>query len=439
MKLTHSFRIPYDPVLYAALRDYQREAARVWNDTLEEAVLYFRTWKRWASKTLLQANRKQAYRLHSQTVQAIVDKYDECRKGTKEKRRKGDRRARYPWRKKHFFCLPFKQNGFVVTGEQIVLKFKNDKPLLAGLLTAKAAQKRKWLAGSGLREDVTLPIPNLSGEALSACTYAEIVWRRGHYWFHYCIDTPVAEPRHEHLPLKPAGCDLGEIHSVTLATEDKALVLSGRAVRAVKQGRAKFLAELSKKMARCKKGSRQWKKYLRAKRYLQQKSDAQIKDWLHKTTKQAVDFLLAEQVTHLVIGKVDGIEKNTRKDTTKKRKTTQRRRQQLSLWEHGRLTAYLTYKAKKAGVVVEETGEAYTSQDCPFCDGRHQTRTRHFFCPVTKTGRHRDVNGAQNIARRKYPMPVTDVSVVFKQPIWIKKYRRRNGVGGDDLARAEAW
>jgi putative transposase len=320
-----------------------------------------------------------------------------------------------------------------------VLKFKNDKPLLAGLLTAKAAQKRKWLTGSGLRKDVTLPIPNLSGEALSACTYAEIVWHRGHYWFHYCIDTPVAEPRHEHLPLKPAGCDLGEIHSVTLATENKALVLSGRAVRAVKQGRAKFLAELSKKMARCKKGSRQWKKYLRAKRYLQQKSDAQIKDWLHKTTKQAVDFLLAEQVTHLVIGKVDGIEKNTRKDTTKKRKTTQRRRQQLSLWEHGRLTAYLTYKAKKAGVVVEETGEAYTSQDCPFCDGRHQTRTRHFFCPVTKTGRHRDVNGAQNIARRKYPMPVTDVSVVFKQPIWIKKYRRRNGVGGDDLARAEAW
>jgi len=84
MKLTHSFRIPYDPVLYAALRDYQREAARVWNDTLEEAVLYFRTWKRWASKTLLQANRKQAYRLHSQTVQAIVDKYDECRKGRNE-------------------------------------------------------------------------------------------------------------------------------------------------------------------------------------------------------------------------------------------------------------------------------------------------------------------------------------------------------------------
>ncbi|AZV44492.1 transposase [Peribacillus asahii] len=54
-----------------------------------------------------------------------------------------------------------------------------------------------------------------------------------------------------------AGGDLGEIHAVTVATEDRALVLSGRAMRSISQFRAKALADLSKKMSRCKKGSRE--------------------------------------------------------------------------------------------------------------------------------------------------------------------------------------
>ncbi|USK61533.1 transposase [Peribacillus asahii] len=58
-----------------------------------------------------------------------------------------------------------------------------------------------------------------------------------------------------------AGADLGEIHAVAVATENKALLVSGRAMRSISQFRAKVLAELSKKMSRCKKGSNQWKKY----------------------------------------------------------------------------------------------------------------------------------------------------------------------------------
>jgi hypothetical protein len=56
--------------------------------------------------------------------------------------------------------MEFKQNGFVVTDEQIVLKFKNDKPLLAGLLTAKAAQKRGKLLPCFLPIALPLPVGN---------------------------------------------------------------------------------------------------------------------------------------------------------------------------------------------------------------------------------------------------------------------------------------
>ncbi|USK85599.1 transposase [Peribacillus asahii] len=48
---------------------------------------------------------------------------------------------------------------------------------------------------------------------------------------------------------------------------------------------------------------------------------------------------------------------------------------------------------------MTETEESYTSQDYPFCGGRHRTKGRTLICSVHKTEIHRDVNGAQNIAR----------------------------------------
>ncbi|MFB5284931.1 zinc ribbon domain-containing protein [Peribacillus sp. Hz7] len=83
----------------------------------------------------------------------------------------------------------------------------------------------------------------------------------------------------------------------------------------------------------------------------------------------------------------------------------------------------LTYKAALMGIKVEETEESYTSQDCPFCNGRHQVKGRHFICSVHKTEIHRDVNEAQNIARKKHTMAVQPLhSVLFKQPIWYKRF-----------------
>ena len=106
---------------------------------------------------------------------------------------------------------------------------------------------------------------------------------------------------------------------MTVATEDKALLVSGRAMRSISQFRAKALADLSKKMSRCKKGSRQWKKYNKPKIRIRQTSKNQLEDLEHKTTKEVIIFLEEENVTNFVIGKVSGIEKNTKKDENKQR------------------------------------------------------------------------------------------------------------------------
>lgn len=417
MIVTHSFPIPYDESLYNELRTMQREAATVWNDIVREATSYFFSFKKWLSKKEIQSVRKQTYNLHSQTVQAIADKY-EANRETIRKLRKTDKKAKYPWRKKYYYCVPLKKASMSITDDKIAIKRSEYELRLSDLLTKK--QKKNWKEKFP-KQNKNLYIPNLATEDLSACNYAEIVWRNGQY--HFCYTIHVPEKDLSSYDFKVAGGDLGEIHAVAAATEDKALLVSGRAMRSIAQYRAKVLADLNKKISRCKQGSRQWKKYKQARNRIRQKSKNQLEALEHKTTKEIVSFLEEERVTHFVIGNVSGIEKKTKKDPKKKRKYNKTRRQQISLWNQGKIKQKLTYKAQQKGIKVEETEESYTSQSCPFCGGKHQAKGRRFICSVHQTEIHRDVNGAQNIARKKHPMAVkTLISVVYKQPIWYKRF-----------------
>ena len=417
MFVTHSFQIPYEKHLYDGLRNMQREAASVWNDIVREANSYYFTTKKWLSKTEIQAVRKQTYNLHSQTVQAIADKYAANRE-TIRKLRLTDKKAKYPWRRKYYYCIPLKKASMEISDGIIKVKKAEYGSALVDLLTKK--KKKGWNEKFPKKNDY-IRVPNLSTEDLTKCNYAEIVWRNGSYWFTYSVEVP--EKDISSYEFKAAGGDLGEIHAVSVATEDKSLLISGRSMRGISQYRAKTLAELSKLMSRCKKGSRQWRKYNKARGHIRQKSKNQLEELEHKTTKEAVLFLEEEKVTHFVIGNVSGIEKNTKKDEKKKKKNNKVRRQQLSLWNQGKIKEKLIYKAKLRGIEVEETEESYTSQDCPFCGGRHQANGRNFVCSVHKTEIHRDVNGAQNIARKLYPMEVKRMeSIVYKQPVWYKRH-----------------
>lgn len=417
MFVTHSFQIPYEKNVYHELRTMQREAASVWNDMVREANSYYFLFKKWLSKTDIQAVRKQTYNLHSQTVQAIADKY-EANRETIRQLRKIDKKAKYPWRRKSYYCIPLKKASIDVLKETITIKKAEYGYQLVDLLTKK--KKKNW-AEKFPKKNESVVIPNLSDENLEECNYAEVVWRNGAYWFCYSVQVP--EKNISSYDFKVAGGDLGEIHAVTVATTDKALLVSGRAMRSISQFRVMALADLSKKMSRCQKGSRQWKKYKQAKNRLRQKSKNQLEELEHKTTKEIIAFLEKEQVTHFVIGNVSGIEKNTRENKNKRQKNNKIRRQQLSLWNQGKIKQKLSYKAKLKGIIVEETEESYTSQDCPFCGGRHHARGRNFICSVHKTEIHRDVNGAQNIARKKHHLEVKSLfSVVYKQPVWCKRF-----------------
>ncbi|MGG6439797.1 hypothetical protein ABET52_15705 [Saccharococcus caldoxylosilyticus] len=72
----------------------------------------------------------------------------------------------------------------------------------------------------------------------------------------------------------------------------QALLITGRKIRSLHQLGNKKLTEIQLCQSKCQKGSRQWKKYERAKQYLLSKSERQLRDALHKITKQFVDWCL---------------------------------------------------------------------------------------------------------------------------------------------------
>ena len=123
------------------------------------------------------------------------------------------------------------------------------------------------LPTGGPRPPLLLPLPaeyhsaNLRRTALT--------WRADHYERCLTIDPGQAPPP---PPMRGAvagvdlGVDLGEVNIAALTTTRRhSLVLSGRHLRACKQGRHRAHSILQEKLSRCQRGSKRWQRLSRRK------------------------------------------------------------------------------------------------------------------------------------------------------------------------------
>ena len=131
------------------LKETQIEAARCWNDILAISKEHYKAGNGWISKGDLQKALKGNYKLHSQTIQALTDRFCGNRKTAAENRRQG-LDTRYPWREKQFVTIPFKQ-----------MAIKQGSTLVISL-------------AAGNKFDTGLAIP----DEINTC---EILWRKGRY------------------------------------------------------------------------------------------------------------------------------------------------------------------------------------------------------------------------------------------------------------------
>jgi len=193
---------------------------------------------------------------------------------------------------------------------------------------------------------------------------------------------------------KAAGLDLGIIHTGVVSDGQKVLAISGRGLRSVKQGRAKAQAKIRRKLAKCKKGSRRWKKLKRAMYRLTEKTDRIAKNALHHAANQIVGFCREQGVSTLYTGDLENINRN------KRRKRTRRANQEIGAMEFGLLLFYLSYKLSRYGITLEKSSEAHTSQTCPHCGHLNKVAGRTYRCRACNYTSHRDAVGAVNILNK---------------------------------------
>ena len=348
------------------LFECNRISAEIYNNCLKIAKEYsLNNNGKWINETHLKKEIKQKYPLHSQSVQAVCEKYLFSRDSA-FKARKAGFKSKYPYKKKKNFNTKWKDKAFTIH--------------LNGKITLSMG------TGDGKRrEPITIWVKNLPAHDIKeieliydrklmvSISYDDGVTTRPNKWTNVC------------------SIDLGEIHTIAAYTKNESsLIITGRKIRSIHRLRNKKIAELQRLISKCKKGSKQYKKYNKAKRYILSKSEAQIKDALHKTTKNFVDFAVSEGAKEVVIGKVEGVQRNT------KRKKSKKVNQKLSNWNFGKLKNYLKYKLDSKDITLKEINESYTSQTCPVCSRRKKVSTRNYKCSCGYKA-HRDIHGARNI------------------------------------------
>ncbi len=344
------------PSQWRSFQDGQKEAAKVWmicRDLHREAR---KSGLKWPGKTELQKATKGQAAIHSQSIQMVCHAFLANVETAKKLRKEHPKmKARYPWRDKIFFPILWPEQA---------VKYDNGKLTLP--------------MGKG-RSSIVLTV-----ELEKAPGSCRIVWNDG-FELHVSQEHIVEEvPRDA-----KATVDLGQIHQAAVTTSTgKALVVSGRGIRSEKRLRNKSLGEIASKRAKCKRGSRRWKKLGKARAKVTGRSERRCRDLQHKGTAKVIQFCKDEGVGTLFVGNPDGVQ---RKDCGRKQN------QRMSQWEFGRDLNYLKHKSQKSSIGFFTGSERGTSSQCPQCGNKQKVSGRHWQCRKCDFKGHRDIVGSVNM------------------------------------------
>ena len=351
-------------------------SASVWNEclTLKSVWDYahgYRTGGRidtqcelWMDKQL-----SKSQPLHSQSIQAVRERYFKCRKAYRALRHNGNTTAKPPHKSKRFQTTTWKKSA---------IRFKK---ILFGFMVRLSNGK-----GTPALE---IPLPKLFNlSVVSDIAVVNLVYTHGKYELHFVYNTKKPDV---YKSDGVVGVDIGEIHPIVSHNGHNTLIFNGRYIRSLYRLRNKVIASFGKKIDRCKRHSKGWWHLVRRKWKRIRQIDNQIKDALHKHTTKFVKKCAESGIGTIAIGDLTGIRENINYG--------KRANQKLHQWAFGKVTKLITYKAKALGIKVELVDEAYTSQTCPNCGNRKKPTNRNYTC---KCGfqYHRDGVGAINIRKK---------------------------------------
>ena len=302
-------------------------------------------------------------KLHAHSADASVQKFFDALKSWREVR-KTVPEARPPKKLHKYFCVSWKRSAIRVKESNLVLS--NGK----------------------LTEPLIIP-----WEFKEVPVYITMRWTGKEYEIVCCYVKDVV--KEEIVEEKPVGIDIGQIHVVGVSD---GLLVNGRGLRAIRQGKERSIAELNERISRkpkeCggKKRSKRKQRLIEAKRSLCRKVNNKVSDILHKYTTGLVMYLRKKGYNILVVGDLTGYRVKNNKGSE--------RNQENHKWLYSRITQYLKYKWERLGLEFVQKEESYTSQTCLVCSERNKKKGRNYICDFCGFEYHRDVVGAINILRK---------------------------------------
>ena len=183
--------------------------------------------------------------------------------------------------------------------------------------------------------------------------------------------------------------DMGEIHPIVAFDGKTCEIYNGRQLRSKVRYREKSKANINRKLSRCQRGSRCWKKLKHTKHKKLATLHAQLRDMRHKITSRFVSTCHERKIETIVIGDI----KHIRQSMQYGKKANEK----LHQWAFSKIREMITYKAKALGIQVDSQDEAYTTQTCPSCRHRKKPKGRTYQCSECQWQGHRDLVGASNI------------------------------------------
>lgn len=333
--------------------------------------------------------------MHAHSIDAAQQGFFKACVTTRAIRKAGDPTAHFPWRSKKFRTTIWKNTA---------IKFKSGRLELS---SGRGNAPIKIALPDTLWSALKFVEVRLVFDKKSRRYNWHIVWENG-------IAAKTATGRNT------VSVDPGEIHPAVVGDEHESTIITCRERRHEMQGHAKRLAKLSAALSRKQRGSRAYRKLVRAKSRMKAKHDAVLRDMAHKISREIVNVAVEMEASTIVYGDINDIGDGV--DLGKKTN------QKISGWNHGQILKYVEYKAAAEGIVVTLQNERYTSQTCPNCGNRHKPRGRNYRCPSCKFQSHRDVVGSVNILSAykfgepgKIPAPI---EVKHRMPYNIRLMRR---------------
>lgn len=361
---TYKYKIKYSPDLDA----FNIASASVWNECLKlkEVWNYAHGYQTTSKSCEMWMDRQlsKTHPLHSQSIQAVRERYFKNWQAFFVLRRNGDKRSKPPHKQKKYQTTTWKKSAVSIKDDMLVLSNgRNVKPL-------------------------KIPLPKKFDKSRMP-VIINLVYNYGQYELHFVYNT---ETDSNSTAEGVVGVDIGEIHPIVSFDGHNTTIFNGRYIRSLYRLRNKVLAAFNSKIDRCAKHSKRWWWLVRRKWKHIRNIDNQIKDCLHKHTTKFVDKCQKNNIGTIILGNLTGIRENI--DYGKKAN------QKLHQWAFSKIINLIEYKAKSIGISVKMIDESYTSQTCPKCSSKKKISNRNYSC---KCGfqYHRDGVGAINI-RQKY-------------------------------------